>query len=83
RTSWGEAIGLILYCSVILINVDNVIRYLLQKQLADTHPLITVFGVILGLSVFGFWGVVFGPLLLSLFFLLVNIFNREYLDKKE
>jgi predicted PurR-regulated permease PerM len=78
---WPNAIGLTLYCSVILINIDNVIRFVLQKKLADTHPLITVFGVILGLSVFGFWGVIFGPLLLSLFFLLINIFKREYLQQ--
>jgi predicted PurR-regulated permease PerM len=80
--NWINAIGLTAYCAIILINVDNVIRYMLQKKLADTHPLITVFGVILGLSVFGFWGVIFGPLLLSLFFLLINIFKKEYLDKQ-
>ena len=78
--NWVAAIGLAVYCGLILINVDNVIRFILQKKLADTHPLITVFGVILGLKIFGFWGVIFGPLLLSMFFLLVNIFKREYLD---
>ena len=78
--NWIAAIGLLAYCALLLINVDNVIRFLLQKKLADTHPLITVFGVILGLKIFGFWGVIFGPLLLSMFFLFVNIFKREYLD---
>jgi predicted PurR-regulated permease PerM len=78
---WVNTIALTVYCTVILINIDNVIRFVLQKKLADTHPLITVFGVILGLSAFGFWGVIFGPLLLSLFFLLVNIFKREYLKE--
>ena len=81
--NWIAAIGLAAYCGIILINVDNVIRFVLQKKLADTHPLITVFGVILGLGLFGFWGVIFGPLLLSMFFLLVNIFKREYLDSDE
>jgi len=77
---WFNAIGLGIYCAVIVYNIDVVIRFLLQKKIADTHPLITVFGVILGLYVFGFWGVIFGPLLLSMFFLLINIFKREYLD---
>ena len=80
--NWIAAIGLLAYCALILVNIDNVIRFVLQKKLADTHPLITVFGVILGLKIFGFWGVIFGPLLLSMFFLLVNIFKREYLDKE-
>ena len=78
--NWIAAIGLAAYCGIILINIDNVIRFVLQKKLADTHPLITVFGVVLGLGLFGFWGVIFGPLLLSMFFLLVNIFKREYID---
>ena len=77
---WFNAIGLAIYCSVIVINIDHVIRFIVQKKLADTHPLITIFGVIIGLTMFGFWGVIFGPLLLSLFFLLINIFKREYLD---
>jgi predicted PurR-regulated permease PerM len=79
--NWIAAIGLFAYCVIILINIDNVFRFVLQKKLADTHPLITVFGVILGLKIFGFWGVIFGPLLISLFFLLVDIFKKEYLDK--
>lgn len=79
--NWFSAIGLLIYALVILTNVDNVIRFILQKKLADTHPLITVFGVIMGLSLFGFWGVIFGPLLLSLFFLLIKIFKTEYIDK--
>ncbi|MDR1221512.1 MAG: AI-2E family transporter [Tannerella sp.] len=81
--NWVAAIGLAVYCVVILVNIDNVIRFVLQKKLADTHPLITVFGVILGINIFGFWGVIFGPLLMSMFFLLVSIFKKEYLDNRE
>lgn len=78
--NWIAAIGLAAYALLVISNVDNVIRFMLQKRLADTHPLITVFGVILGLPLFGFWGVIFGPLLLSMFFLLVDMFKKEYLD---
>ncbi|MDR3252184.1 MAG: AI-2E family transporter [Tannerella sp.] len=79
--NWIAAICLAAYCGLILINIDNVIRFLLQKKLADIHPLITIFGVILGLKLFGFWGIIFGPLLLSMFCLLVNIFKKKYLDR--
>ena len=80
--NWVAAIGLLVYCAIILTNIDNVFRFVLQKKLADTHPLITVFGVILGLKIFGFWGIIFGPLLISMFFLLIDIFKKEYLDKE-
>lgn len=81
--NWPQAIGLTLYALIIISNIDNLFRFLLQKKLADTHPLITIFGVIIGLTLFGFWGVIFGPLLLSIFFLLIKIFKTEYLDKKD
>lgn len=62
---WPHAIGLLLYCGLIVTNIDNLIRFILQKKMADTHPLITIFGVVIGLSLFGFMGVIFGPLLIS------------------
>lgn len=80
---WFSAIGLAIYAIIIISNSDNLIRFILQKKMADTHPLITIFGVIIGLTLFGFWGVIFGPLLLSVFFLCIDIFKREYLDDKE
>lgn len=78
---WGMAVGLAAYCLVVVSNVDNLVRSMLQKKMADTHPLITIFGVIIGLSLFGFMGVIFGPLLLSVFILCVEIFRKEYLGR--
>ncbi|MFR9166708.1 MAG: AI-2E family transporter [Dysgonomonas sp.] len=78
--NWLMGIGLAVYALAVISNVDNLIRFVLQKKLANTHPLITVFGVIIGLTLFGFWGVIFGPLLLSMFLLCLNMFKKEYLD---
>lgn len=80
--SWGNAIGLAIYASIVVSQSDNLIRFVLQKKMADTHPLITIFGVVIGLSLFGFMGVIFGPLMLAIFILCVNMFKREYLDRK-
>ena len=80
---WPNAIGLAAYGGIIVSHLDNLIRFILQKKMADTHPLITIFGVVIGLSLFGFMGVIFGPLLLSLFFLFVDMFKREYLDTRK
>lgn len=78
---WMNAIGLALYGGLVISQCDNLIRFLLQKKIADTHPLITIFGVIIGLRLFGFMGVIFGPLLLALFLLFVDMFKKEYLDR--
>jgi Predicted permease len=78
---WGNAIGLLAYSLIIITNIDNLIRFVLQKKIADTHPLITIFGVIIGLSLFGFMGIIFGPLLISVFILCVDIFKKEYIEE--
>lgn len=57
---------------------DNIFRFWLQKKIGDVHPLITVFGVILGIDLFGFIGLVFGPLLISVFILLIRIYQLEF-----
>ena len=77
---WGMAIGLAIYSLIVVGNLDNLIRSMLQKKMADTHPLITIFGVFIGLSLFGFMGVIFGPVLLAIFVLCIEIFREEYLD---
>lgn len=79
---WFNAIGLAIYGILVISNVDNLIRFMLQKQMADTHPLITIFGVIIGLSLFGFIGVIFGPILIATFLLCLNIFREEFLEVK-
>ena len=81
--NWGFGIGLIVYSIIITSHVDNLGRFILQKKLANTHPLITIFGVFIGLSLFGFMGIIFGPLILSIFLLCVNIFKLEYLEGKK
>lgn len=78
--NWFQAIGLVIFGSLVISQLDNLIRFVIQKKMADIHPLITVFGVVIGLSLFGFMGGIFGPLLLSLFFLFVNMFKKGYLD---
>jgi len=79
---WGAAIGLMTFGVVVITHVDNVVRFVVQRKLADTHPLVTILGVLIGLSLFGFVGIIFGPLLLSLFIYFVHIFKVRYLDDR-
>lgn len=78
--NWFHAIGLAIYGAVVISQSDNLIRFIIQKKMADIHPLITIFGVVIGVPLFGFMGVIFGPLILSLFFMFVDMFKRGYLD---
>lgn len=66
-----------LFTLIVIINIDNVIRFIINKRIADTHPIITVIGVIIGLPLFGFVGLVFGPLLLLWFIHLLKIYEND------
>ena len=73
-----QGIGLGIYSLIILTNVDYVARITILRKIGDVHPLITILGVIVGLSIFGFIGLVFGPLLVSYFIILIKIYRNEF-----
>lgn len=72
------ATGLTIYSIVVTGNVDYITRLGLLKKMGNVHPLITVLGVIVGLQLFGFMGLIFGPLLVSYFIILVKIYINEF-----
>ncbi|WP_209388709.1 AI-2E family transporter [Chryseobacterium sp. RR2-3-20] len=76
----GAGLGLAAYCLVIVGLTDNVLRFTLLKKLEDIHPLNTVFGIIMGMNLFGFMGLVFGPILVSFTLLLIQVYGNEFSD---
>ena len=69
--------ALIIFGFVVIINIDNVIRFMIAKRVGNIHPIITVIGVVIGIPLFGILGLVFGPLLLSYFILLIKIYETS------
>lgn len=79
----ASGLWLSLYCLIVVGGIDNVLRFTILKKLGDVPPLITVFGVILGLNFFGMMGLIFGPLMLSVIGVLLRIYSNEYGRKRE
>ena len=77
-----QGVALLIFGFGIIGTIDNVLRFTLLKKLGNVHPLTTVFGVIIGLNLFGFIGLIFGPLLISLFMLLLRIYSSEFVTKQ-
>lgn len=73
-----KGILMLVYGFGIIGTVDNFARFWLQKKLGDVHPLITAFGVIIGIPIFGFIGLIFGPILISLFLLMIRVYSSEF-----
>lgn len=77
-----QGIAMLIYGFGIIGTTDNVMRFTMLKRIGNVHPLTTVFGVIIGLNLFGFIGLIFGPLLISLFMLLLKIYSNEFVTKQ-
>ena len=75
------ATSLMIYSIVVTGNVDYITRLGLLKKIGNVHPMITVLGVIVGLKLFGFMGLIFGPLLISYFIILLKIYMNEFAAK--
>tara|TARA_R110000737_G_scaffold2919_1_gene8164 strand:- start:241 stop:1116 length:876 start_codon:yes stop_codon:yes gene_type:complete len=79
-----QAWGILLYGFIVVGATDNLFRLFVLKKLDNVHPLITLIGVIVGVPIFGFIGLIFGPLLISLFLIIVRMYKKEYAnDNKE
>jgi predicted PurR-regulated permease PerM len=80
-----KGILLLAYGLLFIGQIDNFLRLMINKRIANTHPLISIIGVFIGLPLFGILGLVFGPLLLSYFLLLLEIYetNRLAADRLE
>ena len=73
-----QAWGILVYGLVVVGSSDNLVRLFVLKRLDNVHPIITLIGVIVGVPLFGFIGLIFGPLLISLFLIVVQIYKSEY-----
>ena len=84
--TWN-ATGLMFYSLLITGNIDYVARITIMKKMGNVHPVITVLGVLIGLGLFDFIGLIFGPLLVSyivvLFRIYLNEFTGQPLDDKK
>ncbi|MCO4293003.1 AI-2E family transporter [Solitalea sp. MAHUQ-68] len=80
-----SGVGILLWGFLLITNIDNVLRFFISKKFADTHPIIVIVGVIIGIPIFGILGLVYGPLLISGFIILTNIYvaNRAILKEEE
>ncbi|MBN8822582.1 MULTISPECIES: AI-2E family transporter [unclassified Spirosoma] len=77
----GQGVGILLVGVIVIINIDNLLRIMLAKRMGDIHPLVTLAGIVLGVPIFGIIGLVIGPLLVSYFIVLIQVFERE--NKKQ
>lgn len=77
RTGLWKGIGLFIYGLLIISTIDNFIKPYFISERAKIHPMIIFLGVFGGLIVFGFIGIIVGPLILALLKTFFAIYETE------
>lgn len=77
-----HATGVLVYSVIVTGNVDYLARMTLLKRIGDVHPVVTILGVIVGLGLFGFIGLIFGPLIISYAIILFRIYMNEFVENE-
>jgi len=61
--------------------IDNVLRPKLVGKDTEMHPLLILFATLGGIAVFGLAGFIIGPIIVSLFMALGEIYTIEFRDQ--
>jgi predicted PurR-regulated permease PerM len=75
-----QAIGLILFCSLLVGSIDNVLRPWLVGRDTELHELLIFFGTLGGMSLFGIVGFIIGPIIAALFVTGWDIYAETFMD---
>jgi len=75
---FGAAIFLAALGVLVIGNADLAIRPAIFRRYASVHPLVTVVGVLGGITYFGLLGLLVGPLAISYFFELLQMYREEF-----
>lgn len=74
------AIIIVSWNMIVTSNIDNFMRAYVNKKLGNIHPLVSILGIFIGIPLFGIFGLVLGPALLSFFLLFVAMFKEEFVS---
>ena len=76
-----RGVFLLIYGATIVMNIDNFLRPKLVSGRSNVHPVLILIGVLGGLRVFGFIGMLVGPLILAILVALIKFYEQNYLRR--
>jgi predicted PurR-regulated permease PerM len=79
-----KGIFLLAWGAIVIGNTDNILRGYMIKGKAQVNPIFIIFSILGGITLFGLWGVIIGPVIISIAVTVLHIYELEYansLDK--
>ncbi len=77
NSSTIRGIVIIIYGIFVISSIDNILKPKIIGTKAKVHPILVLLGVLGGLALFGFIGLILGPIMLALLMTFVDIYQEE------
>lgn len=71
-------IFVVLFHVIVVTSIDNILRPFLVPKSAHLHPALMLLSVFAGLKMFGFWGIVLGPVLMIIIVTTISVYLVVY-----
>lgn len=77
---YGKAVGLVLFCGIVVGGIDNLLRPKLVGKDTEMHDLMILFSTLGGIAMFGIIGFIIGPIVAALFVTIWEIYGVVFKD---
>ncbi|MFA5112876.1 MAG: AI-2E family transporter [Candidatus Margulisiibacteriota bacterium] len=74
--AYWPAIALFIYGTFVISLIDNFLKPKIVGDRAKIHPLVILFGILGGIQLFGIPGILIGPLILTIFDVVIEIYKE-------
>ncbi len=78
---FGAGVFFMSWCLLLVINIDNIIKPYLIGSRTMLHPFAVMLMILGGVITFGFKGLIFGPLILTLLIAFLHIYELEHMNE--
>lgn len=72
-----KGVGVLLFGTFIISTIDNIIKPRIIGNRSDLHPVLVLVGIFGGIALFGFVGIIVGPLILSILMSFIEVYRER------
>ncbi len=77
---YPQALGVLLFCSIVVGQIDNILRPILIGRDTQLHELFIFFGTLGGIGLFGLFGFIIGPIIAAIFMTVWEMYGDAFSD---
>jgi predicted PurR-regulated permease PerM len=83
RQNYTGAIAIAIFSGPFPPVIDRVVRSTVSRRVGRVHPMVTLVGALVGAAIAGVAGLILGPVALAMFFVLLDVYEKEQISRDQ